>query len=244
MSFEPRFYRSFRAGDLYEFRVQDGETDLQILGNADIVEQAAEVVRAARSDLHAYIARFPEFETSFSPLEASGDAPELVRDMCVAGKACDVGPMAAVAGAIAERVARECNRDASEIIVENGGDIYICGQVNRVVALWAGQQGLSRIGIEIDATDMPIAVATSSGRVGHSFSFGKADAVCVLSHNGALADAMATACANRVRVPEDIENVLAYADTVPGILGIVVTIDGALGASGKIRLVPTEKISD
>ena len=229
---------------MFEFRVQDGETDLQILSNADIASKAAEVVREARNDLTSYIARFPEFETSFSPLEPSDDASELVRDMCTAGKACDVGPMAAVAGAIAERVARACNREASEIIVENGGDIYICGHVNRVVALWAGQQGLSCVGIEIDASEMPIAVATSSGRVGHSFSFGQADAVCVLSHNGALADAVATACGNKVRTSEDIAGVLEYADSIPGITGIVVTIDGALGASGKVRLVPTEMISD
>ncbi|MDP2401680.1 MAG: UPF0280 family protein, partial [Actinomycetota bacterium] len=164
-------------------------------------------------------------------------APEIVRRMSQAARAARVGPMAAVAGAIAESVARGLSERSPEVIVENGGDVYLMGSTDRIVALWAGEEGVNGIGIQVPGGLMPVAVCTSSGTIGHSTSFGRADAVTVLARNAALADAVATALANQVREPEDIDRAIEAARGVMGVLGVLVTVKGSLGAWGNVRLV-------
>lgn len=243
MVYEPRLYRTaFRPDDLVSFRVVEGETDLAILARIDLSEVARRVVLEMRRDLASYIALHPEFKTSFEPIVVSLDAPEIVTAMADAGDLFGVGPMAAVAGAIAERVARACAEYSDEVIVENGGDLYLMGSSNRVVALWAGKEGVSRLGIEVTGESLPLAIATSSGRIGHSISFGCADAVAIVAKDGAKADAAATAYANRVHSTEDVAPVIKLTQSAEDVSGAVITIDGAIGAWGTLRLVPTENI--
>lgn len=238
MAYEPRTYRyATDPVGLTCFEVTIKETDLAICAKRDLTDRAEDLVVQARWELEEYIRSVPRFAETLSPMEVRDDAPQIVRRMADAGSVARVGPMAAVAGAIAEYVARGLVSESPEVIVENGGDVYLMGSQERVLSLWAGEAGVRNVGLRVSEGLMPVAVCTSSGRIGHSTSFGEADAVTVLAHNGALADAVATALANRVRAPEDIERAIEAARNIHGILGVVATVDGALGAWGNVKLV-------
>ena len=141
--------------------------------------------------------------------------PAIIREMAEAGIAASVGPMAAIAGTIARRVTEDLLSYSEEIIVENGGDIYIAGKRDRKVAIFAGKSILSgRLAINLSPSSLPIAIATSSGTVGPSLSFGRADAAIILSSSGALADAVATATGNIVKTSDDFEKAINFAKNI------------------------------
>ena len=240
MAWEPRTYRRHAgAAGLVGFEVVHAETDLHISASRDLTAEAAALVAGLRADLEGYIAGHPLFVESFVPVDVEPGAPEVVRAMAAAGLAANVGPMAAVAGAVAERVARGLAPHSSEVIVENGGDLYLVGRTPRRVLLVAGDSPLSgTVAIELTADAMPVAVCTSSGRVGHSVSLGVAHAVTVIADDGALADAVATAAGNRVHGPDDIEASLAFACGVAGVRGAVAIVGDRLGAAGDVTLAP------
>lgn len=241
MVFEPRSYRAaVTASDLTCFEVVAGETDLQILAVRDLREQALHVVRAVREPLERYIAGHPRFLESYVPLPVEPDAPEIIAAMARAGALAGVGPMAAVAGAVAQRVAEALSTASPEVLVENGGDLFLIGERERTVALWAGPRGTRGVGLRLAPDRLPCAVATSSGRIGHSVSFGDADAVTILSADGALADAVATAVANRVHCSDDLQAGLDHAAAIPGVDGAIVAVDGAIAAWGAVELVPVD----
>lgn len=206
-------------------------------------------VRAARAAITAYGRRRPAFFTSLAPLELEDEAglpPEteraVVRAMLDAGLRVGVGPMAAVAGAVAEDAARFLREKyaSSSVIVENGGDVYAFSPAPLTVAVLAGSSPLSgKAALRIPAAPHGISVCTSSGTVGPSFSRGKADAATALAANGALADALATELGNRVCAPEDVEAALAWLACVDGALGGAVVIGERMGLWGQLELTPT-----
>jgi ApbE superfamily uncharacterized protein (UPF0280 family) len=162
----------------------------------------------------------------------------MVREMAAAGRACGVGPMAAVAGAVAEAVARELAPLSPELLVENGGDIYLMGERERTVAVWAGLSPFSgKMGLAL-VPGRGMAVATSSATVGPSLSLGKADAATVVARSGSLADAAASFLGNRLGTPADLEPALAATLALPGVRGALGLIGGKMGVQGKIEIVP------
>ena len=240
MPYEPRTYRTRMARPgLVGFQVAVKETDLWVLAGQDLSREVREVVLQERRQLEAYIAGHPEFLTTLTPWPEDPFAPPVVRAMISAARKAGVGPMAAVAGALAERVGQALEPLSAEVIVENGGDIYLKVASPATVALFAGKSPLShRVGLRIDPELTPMGVCTSSGTVGHSFSFGRADAACILAPNAALADAAASALGNRVQKAGDIAPALEWAAALPEILGAVVIVGDKLGAWGRVELVP------
>jgi hypothetical protein len=236
---QPRDYRRvMEARGLVRTDVTLAESDLAIFARCDVHKEAAALLRACRSDIESYIRRDPSFRAALRPLLALPGAPEIVRNMISAGAAAGVGPMAAVAGAIAEYVGRGLLPATSEVVVENGGDIFLITRRVRRVALWAGQSAFNlRLALEVHPQDGPLAVCTSSGTFGHSLSFGRADAAVAVSPDAALADAAATAIGNLVQGVADIEAALAFARSVPGLVGGLVVVGDQLGAWGPLRLV-------
>jgi ApbE superfamily uncharacterized protein (UPF0280 family) len=157
--------------------------------------------------------------------------------MCEAAQKASVGPMAAVAGAIAEMTGYELLKYSDEVIVENGGDIFIKTGTARKIGIYAGNSPLSeKLALRILPEQTPAGVCTSSGTVGHSLSFGKADAVVIISRDTFLADAVATSTGNKVKTTDDIEYALNYASKIAGILGTVIIIGDKIGAWGDIEL--------
>jgi len=237
-----RDYRQdVRCAHLAAYRVRVRETDLQVQAERALPALTRNVILECRGYIERYIERFPEFGTTLSPWRLRGPAPAIVRDMVRAAAAAGVGPMAAVAGAVAEYTARRLLSHSREVIVENGGDVFLKTRTPLTVGLLAPTSALKmHLGIRLPAGD-PLAVCTSSGRIGHSFSFGRADAVCVVSASGALSDAAATAIGNRVRGRADIRAAIESGRRIPGIDGIVVVCGGGLGMWGALELVELGK---
>lgn len=236
---EKRSYREFhRAKDLVYFNVKVEQTDLDIGAHSMLRHEALQLVKKYRKDIEEYIRKDRRFLISLIPIPCSPDAPAIVRRMCSAAQKAGVGPMAAVAGAISEFVGMELLQFSPEVIVENGGDIFLKSRRERVIGIFAGTSPLSqRIGLKIPAEDTPIGICTSSGKIGHSLSFGRADAVVILSHDTALADAVATAAGNVVKSKDDIEKGINLARRIEGVLGVVIIVDDKVGAWGSVQLV-------
>jgi ApbE superfamily uncharacterized protein (UPF0280 family) len=213
------------------------ETDLWINAERDLTRAAHAAALACRRTLERYGNRHPEFLESLEPVAAGSDAPPLVRTMINAAAATGVGPMAAVAGAVAEAVGRVLLEDSPQVIVENGGDIFLASREDRVVSIYAGNSPFSeRLAIRIRAAQTPVGLCTSSGTVGHSLSLGRSDAVSVLSPSTALADAAATAAGNLIQGPGDIQRSLDFLESVSGITGALVMVGDKLGIWGAVEL--------
>jgi ApbE superfamily uncharacterized protein (UPF0280 family) len=240
--YQPRTYRHWVKGDdLVNFRVAVKETDLYVRAESDLHRKAERLVLKYRDGIEKYIARHPDFLTSLEPVEVEAQAPKIVRAMADAARMCGVGPMAAVAGAIAGFVGEELLEFSPEIIVENGGDIYLKSRRRRTIGVFAGGSPLTgKLGLQIEPGDTPLGICTSSGTVGHSLSFGKADAVVVLSHSATLADAAATAIGNRVKEAADIDEAIEFARRIGRLKGVVIIKDDKLGVWGDVKLVATE----
>ena len=234
-----RTYRErVASGDLVSFNATSGESDLLIRAETDLTDVAVAALRDSRRAIESWIERCPRFATALEPMPVEVNAPEIVRRMCRAARAADVGPMAAVAGAVAEHVGRVLLKHSDEVIVENGGDIFLASCRPRIVGIFAGDSPLSeRIGILIPAEMTPLGVCTSSGTVGPSLSFGTADAAVVVSPNAALADAVATACGNRVHYEQDAHDAVGFAREVEGICQVVIAKSATLAVWGKFELV-------
>ncbi len=236
--YEERAYRNrVKTDDLVNFEVIVKETDLLVRAKKDLSRETRESVLKYRYQLETYIASNPEFEKSLVPFNEDPYAPIIVQEMIRTSRLANVGPMAAVAGAVAEFVSRDLLKQSEEIIIENGGDIYLATSRERTIGIYAGDSPLSlKVGILIQPEDSPLGICTSSGTVGPSLSFGKADAICILSKSAALADAAATAVGNAVQSKEDIDQALALAEAIEGVEGAVIIKDDRAGFWGKVKI--------
>ena len=236
--YEPKTYRHWIKGkDLVSFNIVVKETDLYIRASTNLKRKAHKLVLKYRDILERYIERYPAFVTSLKPSPVGNDAPRIVKLMSEAAEKVGVGPMASVAGAIAEFVGNELLAFSPEVIVENGGDIFLKSLSKRIVGIYAGESPLTgKIGLEINSEDTPLGICTSSGTVGHSLSYGKADAVVVLSKSATLADAAATAIGNLIIQASDIPRGLELAKGVEGLKGVIIVKDDQVGLWGKIEI--------
>ena len=234
--YKERKYRNLIEGkDLITFQVKEAESDLYIRANQALSFYPRQMLLNFRGQIENYIDSHPLFKSTLLPYSQDKKAPEIIKSMIRTTALCGVGPMAAVAGAIAEFVGKELLNYSSEVIVENGGDIFIKSNKLRKVSVFAGSSPFSqRIILKIGAQENYIGVCTSSGTVGPSLSFGKADAVTVISDSVLLADAAATAIGNIIKTRKVIEQGLIYAQKIKGIKGVVIIKDDKMGLWGDI----------
>lgn len=226
------------AEDLTFFRVTEGETDLYIGAARELKKEALPFVKEARALVTAEIRKRPAFQSSLTPLEPDGSEPALIFGMYEAAKVAGTGPMAAVAGAIAAYTGRALLRDSSEVIVENGGDVFLAGMRSRILSIEAGTSPLTgKIGLRV-LPGPGFSVCTSSGTYGHSLSFGRADAAVACAENAALADAVATMLGNRCKSEECLAEAVECAAALPGMTGAAAVIGDKLAIAGKLELVP------
>ena len=194
-----------------------------------------EIIRQRRI-LEDYIDRHPDFLHSFEPVELYTGAPEVAQRMVRAARLVGVGPMAAVAGAMAQ-CAGEAGLEAGakEAIVENGGDIYLRAAEPVIIGLGTGTTDLSgRLAFSLQAHDTPISICSSSGKMGHSKSLGECDLATVVARDAALADAAATQAANLVRTVEDVNPALERIAAIEGIEGVMIIKNDRVGLAGQL----------
>jgi ApbE superfamily uncharacterized protein (UPF0280 family) len=232
------YRRRVGAEGLTAFTVSAGESDLHISAERDLSAQARRALEQVRARIESYIAEHGEFRDALRPLSEDPAAPVVVANMLRAAAVAGTGPMAAVAGAVAGAVGRRLMAASPEVIVENGGDVFAAGSASRVSAVFAGESKLSmELGVRLPPAPEGLALCTSSGTVGPSLSYGRADAAVVLSRDECLADAVATALGNRIASREDLGAAMEWAESVEGVSGALAIIGEDLAAWGQIELV-------
>ncbi|UCD53301.1 MAG: UPF0280 family protein [Phycisphaerales bacterium] len=189
-----------------------------------------------RRVLEDYIARHGEFQTSLVPLELHAGAPLVAQRMARAARRVGVGPMAAVAGAMAQCAAEAALRaGVQEVIVENGGDIYLKATGPVTIGLDAGTAKLAdRLAFALSAEETPISICSSSGKMGHSMSLGRCDLATVVARDAALADAAATMAANLVTTVSDVDHAVERIADIEGIDGVLIVKDDRIGLAGQL----------
>ncbi|SPF31422.1 conserved hypothetical protein [Syntrophobacter sp. SbD1] len=222
------------------FQVKYRETDLWVRARLNLEKQAMEAALNCRLQLEHYIASHGEFLHSLAPLPDDPLAPPIVRRMLKAAIIAGVGPMASVAGAVAQAVGVCLEQFSDSVIVENGGDCYLNMKQETTVGIFAGPNSpfAGKIAVRLGPERFPLGICTSSGTIGHSLSFGKADAVTVISPDAALADAAATRIGNIVKSPADIDKALELAPTIPSVEAVLVLIKDKMGIWGNLEIIP------
>lgn len=239
--YDKRFYRDWVDTGLVNFNVTVGQSDILFSADKDLRIQAEKAIIKYRSQIEKYININPEFLTSLEPISVNPHEfeamPEIIKRMVRSSARVNVGPMASIAGAIADFVGRELMEFTEDILVENGGDIFLKSSNDRIIGIFAGESPLSgRLSFRVKSEDTPIGISTSSGTVGHSLSFGKADAVLIISKDTILSDAAATAVCNMVKSESAVEKALNYAKSIEGVKASVIIYGNKVGSIGDIEI--------
>ena len=243
--FQPRTYRTqFNTTRFSGFEVKHLETDLWIgVDPSSFQNEMKEVaflkIKELRSRLDEYIKAEPFFAKSLKPFQPGESAPKEAIEMAAAAEKAGIGPMSAVAGLFAREVGEAIlqNFSVDEMVIENGGDIYVLLKNDLVLSVFAGESILSeRIGLVIPAENKKFGICTSAGTVGPSFSAGKADAVVVVCKDVLLADAFATAFGNKVKSPKDVEKVINQAEKYPDVLALLIICEDKVGIKGDFEM--------
>ncbi|WP_316896290.1 UPF0280 family protein [Pseudodesulfovibrio indicus] len=240
LSAERGYRRMVRARE-GEVRFQVGveQTDLLVVAELDLRDEVAALVAGVRGEIKNWILFHPEFAESLVPVPVPETAPDVVRAMADAAAKCGVGPMAAVAGAVAQAVGDAFADRSPNILVENGGDTYLRSTRERVVALLADPGSGAAIGLRLEQGAFPVALCASSGTIGHSLSLGSGDLVAVRAGDARFADAAATALANLLNSEADMDRVLKRARELAaeGLEGVFAQYDAKVAAWGDLELV-------
>ncbi|MCX5714287.1 MAG: UPF0280 family protein [Candidatus Omnitrophica bacterium] len=238
--FKHRFYRDWSgAKDLFSSRIVERETDLRIFTDKPLDKDFLQKrIQKYRFDIEGYIDRDRRFLSSLKPIVVELTAPGIVRKMAKEANNANVGPMAAVAGAIAHFLGKDLlRRGYKEVIIENGGDIFLASRKTRFVGIYSGKSRLWQdLKIKVPVRISPLGICTSSGTIGHSLSFGCAESAVILAKDAVLADAVATATCNRVQKKEDLPDAVNFARHIRGVLGACVIFKNNLTSWGKIEL--------
>lgn len=237
------YRRDLCPAGMAHFTVTVKETDLWIAVDreayaADLPEKVEGFVWRQRRLLEAYLRDDPEFARALHPYLAGPGAPSIALEMVRAGNLAGVGPMAAVAGAFAQFTGEWLLRVCREVIVENGGDIFLqCSQPVRV-RVFTGDSLFGRgLAVKVKPRAGCRGICTSSGTLGHAYSRGRADAAVILADGAAPADAVATAAANMVQSAEDLKKALEFTRGIRGVKGALLLLEDKMAAWGQLELV-------
>jgi len=237
--YQERTYRNLiDTAQLQAYRVVVKETDLMVYSATKLIDETKELVLEQRGYVEAFIKSYPDFAGALIPWQPDLPAPGIIANMVKAARNAGVGPMAAIAGAIAEQVGHGLLKLTDQVIVENGGDVFIKTNSSVTVGIYAGSSPLSlRIGIRLKSRSKPEAVCTSSGTIGHSLSLGNANAVCVVADSCSIADAAATSIGNLIDSPADIESAIEAGRRLKELSGIVIIVGEKIGVWGNLEVV-------
>ncbi|MCW4031963.1 MAG: UPF0280 family protein [Candidatus Bathyarchaeota archaeon] len=226
--------------ELIKFRVKIADADVFIKTDSNkAASNALESILRNRLKVEKYALKNPIFLKALGPIQITSDSPEVIKRMAYAAESANVGPMAAVAGAISDLAVEKMIEDGAKIaIVENGGEISAISKREFNIAINTGSPSFSEgFGLKIPPEDTPIGIGTSSATVGPSFSLGDADAATVVADNAALGDAVSTSLCNEVKTKDlktSIKNGLELAKRIEGVRGSIIIKDNVVGLAGKL----------
>ena len=245
--YEPRLYRNEMGKERFStFTIKYLETDIWVAVDKDsyshlMPEFVAKKIVELRKDLDNFIKECSIFKSSLRPIDLPKDIyiPEVVSEMIKASSKAGIGPMSAVAGAFSFFVGQaiEDNFNIKELIIENGGDLYMNIIEDTVIKIYAGNSIFSdRVGLKIRSSHSTLGVCTSAGTVGHSLNFGRSDAVMIACKNPLLADSYATAISNEIKNTCDMDKILKQIKLKEEIISSLIIIDDKLGIAGDFEL--------
>ncbi len=219
-----------------DFRIEYGHAKLAVTCEGSSKQVALFALIDCYDQIVSHINEDPVFGIAYEPVDVPEYAPQAVAMMAKAAKLANVGPMAAVAGTIAQLVGNALIADnATHVVVENGGDIFIFADHMIRVGIWAGEGNPNnKLAFRVEPEYTPICACTSSSSVGHSVSLGKADSVTVFARSGAIADAFATSIANRVSSPRDMQDPLGFLPPDCGVRGVYISAFGGFAGGGPL----------
>jgi ApbE superfamily uncharacterized protein (UPF0280 family) len=218
------------------FDIRYKQTAIKAIADKDLKDVLLDELIRQYTLLEKHIQKDKIFLTSYEPVDTEKSAPKIAKIMSAAAKKCGVGPMAAVAGAFSDILGEYALiKGAGEIIIENGGDIFLKLKKPRIVGVHAGPSGFSdKIGFIVRPEETPLGICTSSDSVGHSISLGKSDAVTVFARTATLADAAASAIGNKVKGKNAVENGIKKAKTLKDVQGVLIIKGNELGVYGSL----------
>ena len=222
---------------IYKYHFLEKESDVTLISESKTaILKAKEHLLRNRLILEKFIKKNETFLTSLLPIKIKTEF-EIINLMSEASVLCDVGPMAAVAGAFADLMLQSMN-SPEVALVENGGEIAIETKEALKIALFAGYNQLNlNLGFLIQEKDCPIGIGTSSATIGHAISLGQADAVTIFASNATLADAAATRVANEVKgfnIEKSIKDALDIAENLEGVKGAFICRGNKVGQVGNL----------
>jgi ApbE superfamily uncharacterized protein (UPF0280 family) len=222
---------------LFRESFQIKETQCTIIADKQQgIKTALDSIRRNRKTLEDYAKANPLFLCTLEPVAVPAE-PLVARLMAEAAEKANVGPMAAVAGVLADLAVKDMLADGCKVaVVEDGGEVAAMSDKPVDVALAAGDSPLSkRFGFRL--MNFPVGIATSSGRFSHALSFGDAEAATVFCKNAGLADAAATAVGNVVKgknCEDAVQHGIDKALSIQGVEGVLIIYRGFTGMAGKI----------
>ena len=227
-------------------KVELDETAATIAAEREYLAGAVQAIKDARAEIVRKIRQDDFFLTTLEPYDPESDDPPVIKRMCEAAKLAGVGPMATVAGMIAQEALESLiSQGCTHCWVDNGGDLAIRIESPIAVEIFNEPGSREATGLELEPRDEPLGICTSSGRLGHSISFGNADAAVAIADSAQLADAIATALGNRVTDPASLKTCFDPFVGIKGFIGGLAMIDGATAMHGRLpRLVPVEHRAD
>ena len=243
----PSIHPTYRRG-LYYAHVRIKESNLHIISDkGEAIPLAAETVYNQRLLLEHYIRRDLRFRYALKPIKLLENAPDAAKLACAAAEVADVGPMAALPGALADLATESMRSLGCRVrVVENGGEVSAASDREICVALYAGASPISnKIGFVLGGDGLPVGLATSSATVSHAISFGEADAVVVYAKSAALADAAATKICNAVKGEDDaaVQRGLEEAEKIDHLYGVFIVKGKYVGRKGRLpKIVRTREL--
>ena len=227
----------------FSYHFIEKESDVTIISDSKkAMKFALQSFYKHRSILEKFIYKNEIFLKALSPIKVE-NPPEIIRLMVKNSEICDVGPMATVAGALADIMVKEMkineeNYPLKIAVVENGGEISINSEITIKVGLYAGKNLLGgKLGFLITKNDSPSGIGSSSAKIGHAISFGESDIVTIFAKNATLADGAATKIANAVKgrdIEKSIKRGLDLVENLNGVFGAFISRDEKVGQVGKI----------
>jgi ApbE superfamily uncharacterized protein (UPF0280 family) len=213
------------------------QTAVTMIAEMKYLAIGKEAIFEAREVIERFIAIDPLFRDTLEPYDEPDDAHPLIKRMCDAGRAAGVGPMAAVAGAIAEFSVRAMQKEgADHAVVDNGGDIALLLAEGCNIGIFSLNPKFRGLGLHCQPSDTILGVCTSSGVIGPSISFGKAEVATVISRNVALADACATKLGNLISSDDQgvIQDALDSVTSIKGVEGALAIVGNSIGVKGDL----------
>ena len=236
--YEERFYRDY-AKALFSIEISYGESDLFISSDKEIDKTTVQdLLRKYYNQIESYAKDNPPFLNSLSPLDDDETAAAIIREMLNISHLTGIGPFSSVAGAIAKYVGQDLLNYVNEVIIENGGDLFLKINQAKKIDIYLGEKSnLKNLKLKIQNRPDPFGIASSSSSFGHSLNFGRADLVTVIAKNSIIADGFATSLSNRIKKEEDVKQVLEFAKKSNSIEGLLVFFEGNIFLWGALEIV-------